>query len=60
MAKHVHRMRPIWLLLMSPADLQGWQRICTYAECTVCHVRATLVGEQHPQRLNSRVLEEGQ
>ena len=57
MPKHVHRMRPIWLLLTSPADVHGWQRIITYAECTVCHVRATLCGEQHPQRVQSRVIE---
>ena len=59
MPHHIHQMRPIWLLLVSPADLTGWQRILTYAECTICHVRGTLAGEQNPQALNARVLEDG-
>lgn len=58
--KHVHRFRPLWLLLMSPADYAGWQRIITYAECLVCHQRATLAGEQNPQAVQSRIVEEGE
>lgn len=60
MAKHRHRFRPMWLLLTSPADLEGWQRIITYAECTICHQRAWLSGEQHPQAVQSRMLEAGE
>lgn len=58
MPPHVHTMRPLWLILMAPADLEGWQRVCTYAECLICHERATLVCEQHPQEAQSRVLTE--
>lgn len=59
MAKHIHRMRPIWLLLTAPADVHGWQRIVTYARCSVCGVCAVLAGEQHPNALASRVVEDG-
>lgn len=60
MPNHTHRFRPIWLLLTSPADYAGWQRIITYAECVVCHQRTWLSGEQHPQALQSRTLEAGE
>lgn len=60
MPAHTHRFRPLWLLLTSPADLAGWQRIVTYAECLVCHQRAWLAGEQNPQAVQSRMLEAGQ
>jgi len=56
--KHIHRFRPIWLLLTAPADLQGWQKIVTYAECIICHQRATIAGEQHPLAVQSRLVEE--
>lgn len=59
MPSHVHRMRPVWLLPMSPADYQGWYRIVTYARCTVCGAEAVLAGEQNPQAVQGRIREEG-
>ena len=60
MPQHTHRFRPLWLLLCSPADYQGWQRIVAYTECLVCKQRAWICGEQNPQALQSRMLEAGE
>ena len=57
--KHVHQFRPLWLLLTSPADLQGWARIVAYAECLICHERAHIGGEQNTRSMQSRMLEAG-
>ena len=56
---HTHQFRPLWLLLTSPADYEGWQRIVTYAECLICHQRATLAGKQNTRLMASRLLEAG-
>jgi hypothetical protein len=61
MLKHVHLYRPCgWLLLCSPADLQGWQRVVLEGKCLVCGDIAILGGEQNTQTMQSRMLEAGQ
>lgn len=55
---HVHRFKPLWLLLCSPAWCDGFHRVITYAECLVCHQRATLAAWQSPRHLNGRVVED--
>ena len=55
---HTHRFRPLWLLVTSPADLQGWHRVITYAECLVCHERATLAAWQSPRHRAGRLARE--
>ncbi len=58
---HTHQFRPYgWLLLTSPADLEGWQRVVLQGKCTVCGEVAILAGEQHPGQMQSRLLEAGQ
>ena len=58
--RHIHRMRPVWLLPMSPAWADGWYKIVTYARCTVCGVEAVLAGWQHPDKTTGRVVQEGE
>ena len=55
---HTHRFRPLWLLLCSPAWASGYHRILTYAECLVCHERATLAAWQSPRHLGRAVEED--
>jgi hypothetical protein len=56
---HTHQFRPLWLLLTSPADLEGWQTVVFEGRCQVCGLVATLAGEQHPGRAQSRLREAG-
>lgn len=58
--KHTHQFRPTWLLLTSPGDLEGWQRIVAYARCLVCGEESWIAGEQNTRTMQSRMLEAGQ
>ena len=61
MQKHVHLYRPHgWLLLMSPADNNGWARVVLHGRCLLCGDEAILAGEQNTQTMQSRMLEAGQ
>jgi hypothetical protein len=56
---HVHRFRPLWLLPMSPAWLDGYHRILLHARCIICGEEAYLAAWQSPTHLAGRVMEEG-
>lgn len=60
MAKHVHRMRPVWLLVMSPAWADGYHKVLTHARCLVCGHEAILAAWQSPRHLQGRLLDEGE
>lgn len=55
---HVHRFRPLWVLLCSPAWADGFHRIVTHARCLVCGQEAFLAAWQSPRHLAGRVVEE--
>ena len=59
MPKHIHQFRPLWLLLCSPADYQGWARIVAYARCLICGEESWIAGEQNTRTMQSRMLEAG-
>ena len=61
MPHHTHLYRPYgWILLTSPADLEGWCRVVLQGKCTVCGDVAILGGEQNTRSMQSRMLEAGQ
>lgn len=60
MQPHAHRYRPRWLLLTSPADVEGWHRIVTHARCIICGEEAYLAGLQSPRAVQTRLLHEGE
>jgi hypothetical protein len=58
--KHTHLYRPHgWLLLTSPADLDGWQRVVFQGKCLVCGDVALFAAEQNTRTMQSRMLEAG-
>ena len=60
MPKHIHLFRPHgWILLTSPADYEGWQRVVLQGKCTVCGEVAILAAEQNTRTFASRTLEAG-
>ena len=60
MLKHIHLYRPHgWILLTSPADLEGWARVVLRGKCTLCGGVAILGGEQNTRTMQSRMLEAG-
>ena len=60
MTKHVHRYRPLWVLLTSPAWLNGFHKVITHPRCLVCGDETYLAAWQSPRHLNGRVVEEGE
>jgi hypothetical protein len=58
--KHVHRMRPLWLLPTSPAWNDGWYQVVTHARCSVCGAEAVLAGWQHRDKERVVVTQEGE
>ena len=55
---HVHRFRPLWVLVTSPAWHDHYHRIVTHARCTICGHEAYLAAWQSPRHLAGRVVEE--
>ena len=52
---HTHRMRPVWLLVMSPAWSDGYHKIVTHARCTICGHEAILSAWQSPRAVQGRL-----
>lgn len=57
--KHVHRLRPDWVLVTSPADYQGWYRIILWARCLTCGLEGAFAAEQSQAHTEGRLLEPG-
>ena len=58
---HQHRYRPRWVLLCSPAWLNGFHQVICHAVCLVCGEETYVSAWQSPRHLNSRVVvEEGE
>ena len=55
---HVHRFRPLWLLVVGIADYEGYHPIITHAQCITCGTTTCLKAWQSPRHLNGRVVEE--
>lgn len=49
----------MWLVLTSPADLEGWARVVLQGRCTVCGDVALFAAEQNTRTMQSRMLEAG-
>lgn len=58
--KHVHHLRPHWILVTSPADTQGWYRVVLWAVCVDCGVEGQFAAEQSTQHRDGRLLAEGE
>lgn len=57
--KHIHHLRPQWILITSPADRDGWYRVVMGASCVDCGVAGTFAAEQSTRHQDGRLLEEG-
>lgn len=55
---HIHRMRPVWVLITSPAWNDHYHRIVTHARCLDCGHEAVLSAWQSPRHLQTRRDEE--
>lgn len=60
MPQHTHRYKPTWVLLTSPAWLDGYHRIVAHAICLVCREETYLSAWQSPAHLAGRRAEEGE
>lgn len=54
---HTHRLRPTWVLLTSPAWLDGYHRVVAHAVCLECGYTTYVSAWQHPRAL-ARPLDE--
>ena len=45
---------------MSPADEQGWYRVCLWARCIECGLEGAFAAEQNTQHAEGRLLEPGE
>ena len=57
---HIHRMRPVWVLLTSPAWRHGYHRVITHARCLDCGHEAVLAAWQSPRAVQIRLDGEGE
>lgn len=48
---HIHRLKPTWVLLTSPAWLDGYHRLVAHAVCLDCGYATYVVAWQSPRHL---------
>ena len=52
---HIHRMRPVWVLVTGIADAEGYHPIVTHARCLECGHEAVLAAWQSPRAVQTRL-----
>ena len=57
---HIHRLKPTWVLLTSPAWNDGFHKVICHAICLDCGHTTYISAWQSPRHLNARVVEEGE
>ena len=57
MPQHVHRYKPTWVLLCSPAWLDGYHKIVAHAVCLVCGEETYVSAWQSPKDVQGRLHE---
>jgi hypothetical protein len=58
--KHIHRLRPHWILVTSPVDYEGFYRVVLWATCLECGLQGAFAAEQSTLHAAGRLLEPGQ
>lgn len=57
--RHIHHLRPTWILVTGIADDAGFYRVVFWAFCTDCGVEGPFAAEQSTRHRAGRLLEEG-
>jgi hypothetical protein len=58
--KHVHRLKPDWVLVTGIAGYDGFYRVVLWARCTQCGLEGAFAAEQSQAHTEGRLLEPGQ
>jgi hypothetical protein len=57
--KHIHRLRPHWILQTGIPGSDQFYRIVFWATCTICGLQGAYAAEQSTKAAEGRLLEPG-
>ena len=57
--RHIHRLKPTWILVTGIAGYDHFYRVVLWATCTSCGMEGAFAAEQSTQDADGRLLEMG-